>query len=93
MDLIEGLPSSGSANALLVIVDKLSKFAHFIPLRHPFTAAMVARLFMDHIYRLHGMPLVIISNHDHIFSSAFQKSFFSIAGTSLHMSTAYHLLV
>jgi hypothetical protein len=90
MDFIEGLPPSGSANALLVVVDKLSKYAHFIPLRHPFTAATVARLFMHHVYRLHGMPLVIISDRDRIFTSAFWKSFFSIAGTSLHMSSAYH---
>ena len=71
MDFVEGLPPSGSANALLVVVDKLSKFAHFIPLRHPFTATTVARLFMDHIYRLHGMPLAIISDRDRIFTSAF----------------------
>ena len=64
MDFVEGLPPSGSANALLVVVDKLSKFAHFIPLRHPFTAAIVARLFMDNIYQLHGMPLAIISDRD-----------------------------
>jgi hypothetical protein len=91
MDFVEGLPHSGSANALLVVVDKLSKFAHFIPMRHPFTTATVARLFMDHVYRLHGMPLAIISDCDRIFTSAFWKSLFSLFGTSLRMSTAYHL--
>jgi hypothetical protein len=71
MDFMEGLPRSGSADALLVVVDKLSKYAHFIPLRHPFTAATVARLFLDNIYRLHGMPLEIISDRDRVFTSAF----------------------
>jgi hypothetical protein len=90
MDFIDGLPCSGSVDAILVVVDKLSKFAHFIPLRHPFTAATIARLFMDHIYRLHGMPLAIISDRDRIFTSAFWKHLFSITGTSLRMSSAYH---
>jgi hypothetical protein len=54
MDFIEGLPQSSSANAILVVVDKFSRFAHFIPLRHPFTAAVVARVFLDTVYRLHG---------------------------------------
>lgn len=67
MDFIEGLPRSDSADAILVVVDKLSKFAHFIPLHHPFTAATIAHLFMDNIYRLHGMPLAIISDRDRIF--------------------------
>lgn len=71
MDFVEGLPRSGSANALLVVVDKQSKFAHFIPLHDPFSAATVARLFMDNIYRLHGMPLAIISDRDRIFTSTF----------------------
>ena len=56
MDFIEGLPQSGSYNAILVVVDKFSKFAHFISLRHPFTTASVAKIFMDQVYRLHGLP-------------------------------------
>jgi hypothetical protein len=91
MDFVEGLPPSSSANALLVVADKLSKFTHFIPLRHPFTAAIVARLFMDNIYRLHGMPLAIISDRDRIFTCAFWKNLFSLSSTSLRMSSAYHL--
>jgi hypothetical protein len=90
MDFVEGLPRSSSANTLLVVVDKLSKYAHFIPMRHPFSTADVARLFMDNIYRSHGMPLAIISDRDHIFTSAFWKNLFSLSRTTLHMSTAYH---
>ena len=56
MDFIKGLPQSGSFNAILVVVDKFSKFSHFIPLRHPFTAASVDKVFMDQVYHLHGLP-------------------------------------
>jgi hypothetical protein len=59
MDFVEGLPTSGSANAILVVIDKFTKFGHFLPLHHPFNAQSVARLFMDQIYQLHGLPLVI----------------------------------
>jgi len=71
MDFVEGLPQSASANAILVVVDKFSKFSHFIPLRHPFTATSVARPFMDNVYRLHGMPSAIISDRDRVFTSTF----------------------
>jgi hypothetical protein len=90
MDFIEGLPQSGSHNAIMVIVDKFSKYAHFIPLRHPFQAAGVAKLFMDHIYKLHGLPSAIISDRDRIFTSKFWQTLFKLVGTSLHMSSAYH---
>lgn len=50
MDFIEGLPQSGSFNASWVVVDKFSKFSHFVPLKYPFTDATVAKLFMDQIY-------------------------------------------
>jgi hypothetical protein len=56
LDFFEGLPLSGSYNAILMVVVKYSKYAHFLPLRHPFIAASVARLFIDNIYRLHGLP-------------------------------------
>jgi hypothetical protein len=56
MDFIDGLPPSRTYNCLLVVVDKFSKYAHFIPLKHPYTASKVADLFVDNIYRLHSMP-------------------------------------
>ena len=90
MDFIEGLPLSGSSNTILVVVDKYSKFAHFVPLRHPFSAASVARVFMDNIYRLHGLPKSIISDRDWIFTSNLWQLLFKLAGIQLRMSNAYH---
>jgi hypothetical protein len=78
LDFTEGLPSSGSFNTILVVVDKFSKFSHFIPLKHPFTAAAVARVFMDQVYRLHGMPKSIISDRDCIFTSNFWQALFKL---------------
>jgi hypothetical protein len=90
MDFVEGLPPSGGKNCVLVIVDKFSKFSHFVPIKHPFTAAVVAKLFMQHVYKLHGMPSVIISNRDRIFTSQFWKTLFQLARVTLSMSSAYH---
>jgi hypothetical protein len=90
LDFVEGLPLSDAANAILVVVDKFSKFAHFIPLKHPFSAASVARLFMDHIFKLHGMPKAIISDKDRVFTSRLWQLLFQLAGTELRMSTAYY---
>lgn len=90
MDFVEGLPCSGNANCILMAVDKFSKFAHFIPMLHPFNASTVARLFLDNIYRLHGMPSHIISDRDHIFTGSFWRELFKLAKTTLCMSSAYH---
>jgi hypothetical protein len=51
---------SGSANCIFIVVDKFTKYAHFLPLKHPFTTALVARLFLNSVYKLHGMTLSII---------------------------------
>lgn len=90
MDFVEGLPVSGGKNCILVVVDKFSKFGHFVPLKHPFTAAVVAKAFMQHIYRLHGMPSAMVSDRDKIFTSQLWKSLFTLAGVSLNMSSSYH---
>jgi hypothetical protein len=52
LDFVEGLPTSSHYNCILVVVDLFTKYGHFVPLLHPFTAPMVAQAFMDHIYRL-----------------------------------------
>jgi hypothetical protein len=90
MDFIEGLPSSGSANSIMVVVDKFTHYAHFIPLHHPFSAAKVATAYMDHVFKLHSLPKVMISDRDPIFTSRFWKELFKLLGSELNMSSAYH---
>jgi transposase InsO family protein len=90
MDFIEGLPRSGRFNCILVVVDKFSRYAHFIPLAHPFSAATVAMAFMDNVYKLHGPPEQIISDRDRVFNSMFWRQLFELSGTILKMSSSYH---
>jgi hypothetical protein len=90
MDFIEGLPTSDHYNCILVVVDKFSKYSHFIKVKHPFSALQIAKLYMEHVYKLHGMPQAIVSNRDKIFTSILWKELFKLSGTSLCMSSAYH---
>jgi hypothetical protein len=90
LDFVEGLPMSSSFNCILVVVNSFTKYGHFIPLCHPFTASVVAKVFLNQIYRLHGMPLSIISDRDRIFTSALWKELFLLAEVKLQMSSSYH---
>jgi hypothetical protein len=56
LNFMEGLPASEVFNAILVMVDRFSKYAHFAALKHPFTAPVVAKVVLDTVVRLHGMP-------------------------------------
>ena len=90
LEFVEGLPQSGKFNCILVVVDKFSKYSHFIPLAHLFSASDVASVYIDQVYKLHGMSESLISDRDPMFTSRFWKELFRISGTTLRMSTAYH---
>jgi hypothetical protein len=90
MDFIEGLPKSDGFNNILVVVYRLSKYAHSIPLKHTFTAQQVAQVVLDAVVRLHGMSRSIVSDRDRIFISNFWRELFKHYKTTLLTSTAYH---
>jgi hypothetical protein len=90
LDFIVRLPSFQTHTVILVVVDRLSKAAHFGSLPTHFTAAKVAELFATMVCKLHGMPKSIVSDRDPIFLSHFWQELFRLSGTKLRMSTAYH---
>ncbi|GKA68223.1 retrotransposable element Tf2 [Tanacetum coccineum] len=90
MDFIVGLPRSQGKTVIFVVVDRLSKYAHFVALSHPYTASSVAQAFLDSVYKLHGLPDSIVSDRDSVFMSHFWQSLFKILKVELKMSTAYH---
>jgi hypothetical protein len=69
MDFVEGFPEVGGKS--VIFFDRFSKFAHFILLGHPYTAASVFQAFFDSIVRLHGLPCSIVSDRDTVFTSSF----------------------
>ena len=71
MDFISGLPRSKVIDCILVVVDQLSKYAHFLGLRHPFTTRIVAEIFAKEAIWLHGVPLSIVTDRDPLFMSNF----------------------
>lgn len=90
MDFIKGLPKSEGKEIIFVVVDRLSKFAHFIPLSHPYTVQTVARAFTDNILKLHGPPLAIVSDRDRIFTSKLWQDIFFAMGIELRYGSSYH---
>ena len=90
MDFIMGLPKSGNKSVIMVVVGRLSKYAHFCTLPHLFTLTLVPQSFMDEIFKLHGMPTSIVSDRDPIFTSNFWQELFRLQGTPLQLSTSYH---
>ncbi len=91
MDFIVGLPmSSRRHDAILVIVDTLTKVSHFSPVRTTFTAQDIAQVFFWDIVRLYGVPRKIISDRDSLFTSSFWRELQIALGTRLNFSTAYH---
>ena len=90
MDFIEGLPNSHNKTVILVVIDKFSKYAHFIPMSHPYTALQVAQAFLNQVYKLHGLPSAIVSDRDRVFISRVWQELFRLTDTKLLMSSSYH---
>lgn len=91
MDFITGLPISRGKEVIMVVVDRLTKYSHFIPLAHPYHAADIAQSFIDHVYKLHGLPETLITDRDPVFTSRFWQELMNRLRVRLNMSTAYHL--
>ena len=91
MDFVSGLPkTTGGYDSIFVVVDKLTKVAHLIPVKTTSTAVDVAQIFVREIVWLHGVPAQIISDRDTKFTSKFWQAMFQLLGTQLNLSTTYH---
>jgi hypothetical protein len=91
MDFITRLPYLTKQNdVIMVMVEKLSKSAHFMPINSTCKAIDISNVFMKEIFRLHGMPKEIVSDRDTKFTSNFWKSLMADFETKLLFSTTYH---
>ncbi|KAL0537623.1 hypothetical protein IC582_026606 [Cucumis melo] len=91
MDFIIGLPRTlRGFTVIWVVVDRLTKSAHFVPGKSTYTASKWAQLYMSEIVRLHGVPVSIVSDRDARFTSKFWKGLQTAMGTRLDFSTAFH---
>ena len=90
MDFVSGFPKSmGGNDAMWVIVDRLTKSTHILPIRTTFTLDKLAFLYVKEIVRLHGVPVSIVSNRDTRFTSKFWKSLKNAIGTQLKFCNAF----
>jgi hypothetical protein len=90
LDFVEGLPKSHEKDVIMVVVDRLTKYSHFIALSHPYNAQLIVHLFIDNIVKLHGFPNVIVSDRDAIFTSDLWKTLFNAMKVQLNFSSAHH---
>jgi hypothetical protein len=90
MDFVTGLPRTNKKHdSIMVVVDKLTKDAHFVPVNTTHTSANIAEIFMKEIDRLHGIPRTV-SDRDMKFTSNFWRGLFKGFGTNLNFITTYH---
>ena len=91
MDFVSGLPRTVTGfDAIWMVVDRLTKSAHFLSINMTYSLEKLARLYLREIVRLHGVPIGIVSDRDPRFVSKFWMSLQKSLGTKLQFSTAYH---
>jgi hypothetical protein len=90
IDFIEALPCVNGKTVILTVVDRFSKYCHFIPLAHSYTTESVAQAFFAEVVRLHGVPQSIVSDRDPVFTSAFWTELMALTGTKLFRSSTFH---
>ncbi|GKC66234.1 putative reverse transcriptase domain-containing protein [Tanacetum coccineum] len=92
MDFVTKLPKTSSGqDTIWVIFDRLTKYAHFLPMKGTYSMAKLTRQYLKKVVSRHGVPVSIISNRDSRFTSHFRQSLQKALGTQLDMSNAYHL--
>ena len=91
MDFVSGFSlTQRKHDSVWVIMDRLTKSAHFLPVRFDYSMDRLAELYVSEIVRLHGIPLLIVSDRDPRFTSRFWKELQSAFNTRLNFSTAFH---
>ena len=90
MDFITDLPLSNAYDSIFVVVDRLIKMAHFVSCKKTLSSEDTARLFLDNVYRYHGLPNDIVSDRGIQFVSKFWRSLFDILKVEIKLSSAFH---
>jgi hypothetical protein len=90
MDFIEWFPHVSGKSVILTVVDRFSKYAHFVPIGHPYTPTSMAMVFFKTIIKLHSIPEFIVSDHDPVFTSKFWTKLFTLSCTKLQLSSVFH---
>ena len=90
IDFIAGLPRVGEFDHILVVVDRFSKYATFMPVSKYYSAEETAKVFFKHVVKYWGIPKSIVSDRDARFTGSFWSELFKLLGTNLAMSSSYH---
>ena len=90
IDFVTGMPDDRGMNAIMTVVDKATKMTHFIPCSDTITAKGTAQLYWQHVGKLHGIPVVIISDRDARFTSRYWRELWRLLGTDLRMGSGFH---
>lgn len=90
MHFLKGLPKNDGYIVILVVVDRLTKYAHFFPLKHTYSAVSVSRILYDGVVKLYGLPKSIVFDRDKIFTNTVWTEIFKLMGVKLLYSTTNH---